>query len=40
MSTEGATRPLKIRAPLCLSWNPANPPTAEEIFRKARESAG
>jgi hypothetical protein len=40
MSTEGATRPLKIRAPLCLSWHPANPPTAEEIFRKARESAG
>ena len=30
-STEGSPRPAKIQAPLCLSWHPANPPTAEEV---------
>jgi Helicase HerA, central domain len=35
-STDGSTRPFKVRTPLCLSWHPANPPTAEEVVRKAR----
>jgi hypothetical protein len=34
-STEGLTRPIKVKTPLCLSWHPANPPTAEEVIRKA-----
>lgn len=35
-STEGALRPLKVRTPLCLSWHPPNPPTADEVISKAR----
>ena len=35
-STEGFARPVKIRAPLCLSWHPPNPPTAAEVIEKAR----
>jgi hypothetical protein len=35
-STDGSTRPFKVRTPLCLSWHPANPPTAEEVVAKAR----
>jgi hypothetical protein len=35
-STDGSTRPFKVRTPLCLSWHPANPPTAEEVVEKAR----
>jgi hypothetical protein len=35
-STEGSLRPFKVRTPLCLSWHPPNPPTAEEVFQKAR----
>ena len=35
-STDGFNRPVKIRTPLCLSWHPPNPPTADEILRKAR----
>jgi hypothetical protein len=35
-ATEGLPRPLKIRAPLCLSWHPPNPPTPEEVAQKAR----
>jgi hypothetical protein len=35
-STDGSTRPFKVRTPLCLSWHPANPPTAEEVVQKAR----
>jgi hypothetical protein len=35
-STEGFARPLKIRAPLCLSWHSPNPPTAAEVIEKAR----
>ena len=38
-STEGSSRPLKIQAPLCLSWHPANPPTAEEVAALARARA-
>ncbi|NVO14871.1 MAG: ATP-binding protein [Rhodoplanes sp.] len=39
-STEGMRRPVKVRTPLCLSFHPANPPTAEEIVEKARAQAG
>jgi len=34
-STEGSLRPFKVRTPLCLSWHPPNPPTAEEVIEKA-----
>jgi hypothetical protein len=37
-STEGCTRPIKIRTPLCLSWHPPNPPTADEVIAKARKT--
>ncbi|MFG1421536.1 helicase HerA-like domain-containing protein [Roseixanthobacter liquoris] len=36
-STEGLRRPVKIRTPLCLSWHPANPPTAAEVVKAARD---
>jgi hypothetical protein len=39
-STEGYARPLKIRAPLCLSWHPLNPPTAAEVLEEARAGRG
>jgi hypothetical protein len=39
-STEGLTRPIKIRAPLCLSRRTQNPPTAEEVAAMAREPRG
>lgn len=35
-STDGFNRPVKIRTPLCLSWHPPNPPTADEVIQKAR----
>jgi hypothetical protein len=35
-STEATSRPVKIRTPLCLTWHPANPLTAEEVVAKAR----
>jgi hypothetical protein len=35
-STEGSLRPFKVRTPLCLTWHPPNPPTAEEVVQKAR----
>jgi hypothetical protein len=35
-STEGFSRPVKVRTPLCLSWHPPNPPTADEVIRKVR----
>lgn len=35
-STDGSTRPFKVRTPMCLSWHPANPPTAAEVVEKAR----
>jgi hypothetical protein len=35
-STEGSPRPIKVRTPLCLSWHPSNPPTADEVIQKAR----
>ena len=36
-ATEGLSRPIKIRAPLCLSWQAKNPPTAEEVAALARQ---
>ncbi len=38
-STDGSLRPFKVRTPLCLSWHPANPPTADEVVAKARTHA-
>src|SRR5260370_12528543 len=35
-STDGFNRPVKVRTPLCLSWHPPNPPTADEVIKKAR----
>jgi hypothetical protein len=35
-TTEGLDRPVKLRAALCLSWHPPNPPTADEVAQKAR----
>ena len=37
-STEGVRRPVKIETALCLSWHPANPPTAAEVVKAARAS--
>jgi DNA helicase HerA-like ATPase len=37
-STEGFNRPVKVRTPLCLSWHPPNPPTADEVIQKARRT--
>jgi DNA helicase HerA-like ATPase len=37
-STEGFSRPVKVHTPLCLSWHPSNPPTADEVVQKARAS--
>jgi DNA helicase HerA-like ATPase len=39
VSTEGLPRPVRIRTPLCLSFHPANPLTAEEVVAKARDAA-
>ncbi|PZR86389.1 MAG: hypothetical protein DLM68_09825 [Hyphomicrobiales bacterium] len=36
-STEGFSRPIKVRTPLCLSWHPPNPPTADEVVQRARK---
>ena len=36
VSSEGFARPIKMRAPLCLTWHPANPPTAAEVVQIAR----
>lgn len=38
-STDGSLKPFKMRTPLCLSWHPANPPTADEVIAKARAHA-
>jgi hypothetical protein len=35
-STEATPRPIKIRTPLCLTWHPPNPLTAEEVVTRAR----
>ncbi|MBB5048826.1 hypothetical protein HNR60_003596 [Rhodopseudomonas rhenobacensis] len=34
-STEGLPRPIRIRTPICLTWHPANPLTAEQVVAKA-----
>jgi hypothetical protein len=38
-STEGLLRPIKIHAPLCLTWHPPNPLTEEEVLAKTRSDA-
>ncbi len=35
-STEAVPRPIRIRAPICLTWHPANPLTTAEVVAKAR----
>jgi len=35
-STEATPRPIKVRAPLCLSYHPRNPLPAEEVVHMAR----
>jgi hypothetical protein len=35
-ATEGTAQPIKLRAPLCLSYHPKNPLAAEEVVRMAR----
>jgi hypothetical protein len=35
-STEGLLRPIKIHAPLCLTWHPQNPLTEDEVLAKTR----
>jgi hypothetical protein len=35
-STEGLSRPVKIHAPLCLTWHPQNPLSEEEVLAKTR----
>jgi hypothetical protein len=37
-STDGFNRPVKVRTPLCLSWHPPNPPTADEVVQKGRSN--
>jgi len=39
-STDGFNRPVKVRTPMCLTWHPATPPTADEIIQKARRNRG
>jgi hypothetical protein len=34
-ATENVRRPMKLRTPLCLSWHPQNPLSAEEVVAKA-----
>jgi hypothetical protein len=38
-STEGTPKPVKIRTPLCLSYHPPNPPTADQVLALARSHA-
>jgi DNA helicase HerA-like ATPase len=35
-STESVPRPMRIRTPICLTWHPANPLTANEVVERAR----
>jgi len=39
-STEGQSRPTKIKTPLCFSFHPQNPLGSEEIITRARASIG
>jgi hypothetical protein len=38
-ATENSGRPAKLRTPICLSYHPANPPTPEDVVRRAQASA-
>jgi DNA helicase HerA-like ATPase len=37
--TEKSGKPFKLRAPICLSFHPPNPPTPEEVVARARRSS-
>jgi uncharacterized protein DUF87 len=37
--TEKSGKPFKLKAPICLSFHPPNPPTPEEVIARARRSA-
>jgi hypothetical protein len=37
--TENSGKPFKVKTPICLSYHPSNPPTPEEVIRKAKISA-
>jgi hypothetical protein len=37
-STESLRRPVRIKTPLCLTWHPANPLTANEVVERARRA--
>jgi hypothetical protein len=39
-STDGFSRPVRVRTPLCLSWHPPNPPTADEVIKRAGAKEG
>ena len=36
--TENSGKPFKLRTPICLSYHPPNPPTPEEVVRRAKNS--
>jgi hypothetical protein len=35
-ATDGSGKPVKVRAPICLSFHPPNPPTPEEVIALAK----
>jgi hypothetical protein len=37
--TEKSGKPFKLKTPICLSFHPPNPPTPEEVVRRAKKSA-
>jgi hypothetical protein len=37
--TEKSGKPFKLKAPICLSYHPQNPPTPEEVIARAKRSA-
>jgi len=38
-ATEGPLHPVKLRAPLCISYHPKNSLTAEEVVERARRQS-
>jgi hypothetical protein len=37
-ATEGLSQPVKVRTPMCLSYHPKSPLTADEVVDKARRT--
>jgi len=37
--TDKSGKPFKLKTPICLSFQPPNPPTPEEVIARARKSA-